>query len=261
MIGIFDSGVGGLALVRSLTESLPGYDLIFLADTLHMPYGVRSPETIFRLAADGIQFLIDAGAKLILLASHTASCCAGKSLRDRFAVPLMDVFEPAAEQAVVVSKKCRIGVIASMAAVESGAYEEKIKRLTPAAAVFSVASPLLTPIVENGWTKKPETARIVKKYVYPLKMKQVDTLVLGCSHSIFLLKTIQAKIGKRVTLVGPFGPGLNALKSSIEAQPELGRQLGRNGKSEFFVTDLTPHIQYTAKMFFKKPVHLVPIRV
>ena len=182
MIGVFDSGIGGLTVVRSLMEELPGYNMIYFGDTARTPYGSKSPETVVRYALENTDFLLKQGAKLIVMACNTASSVAAGRVAENYDIPIFEVVTPATEKAVKISRTLIIGVIGTRATVKSGIYEQKIVALKPDAKVYSAACPLLVPLVEEGWIKKPETVMIIKKYLHPLKVRQIDTLILGCTH-------------------------------------------------------------------------------
>ncbi|MBW1747843.1 MAG: glutamate racemase, partial [Deltaproteobacteria bacterium] len=201
MIGIFDSGIGGLTVVKSLMEELPGYNMIYFGDTARTPYGSKSPETVVRYALENTDFLLKQGAKLIVMACNTASSVAADRVAENYDIPIFEVVTPATEQAVKISNTLTIGVIGTRATVKSGIYEHKIMALKPDAKVYSAACPLLVPLVEEGWMKKPETVMIIKKYLHPLKVRQIDTLILGCTHYPLLKDKIQRKIGKRVHII------------------------------------------------------------
>ncbi|MEJ2656501.1 MAG: glutamate racemase [Desulfobacterales bacterium] len=182
MIGIFDSGIGGLTVVRSVMEHLPGYDIVYFGDTARTPYGTKSADTVINYSLENIDFLLQHGAKIVVIACNTASSVASIRVAETFDVPIFEVVTPASEQAVNRSEISVVGIIGTRATVKSGIYEKKIKKMKPEAKVYSVACPLLVPLVEEGWMKKPETMMIIKKYLLPLKVRQIDTLILGCTH-------------------------------------------------------------------------------
>ncbi|MDP7416500.1 MAG: glutamate racemase, partial [Desulfobacterales bacterium] len=184
MIGVLGSGIGGLTVVRELIKQLPEYDLIYLGDTARAPYGDKSPETVTRWALRNTGFLLDKGATLLVTACNTISSIASETVSKRYDLPVFEVITPGVERALSYSKKLMIGVIGTRTTIESGIYEEKIKQMSPEAKVYSMACPLLVPLVEEGWIKKPETTMIIKKYLHPLKAKQVDTLILGSTHYV-----------------------------------------------------------------------------
>ncbi|MGD8881909.1 MAG: glutamate racemase [Desulfobacterales bacterium] len=251
MIGIFDSGVGGLTVARAIMEKMPGYDIVYFGDTAHTPYGTKSPETVIGYAVKNIEFLLSRGAGVIVIACNTASSVATAQVLKRFAVPIFEVVTPAVELALNSSKKFRFGVIGTRATVTSGVYEKKIIERQPAAKVYSIACPLLVPLVEEGWLRKPETAMIIKKYLQPLKTRQIDALILGCTHYPLLKAVIQRKIGRRVHLIDSSISVADDLKRFLENHAEIDKQLAQNGKLTLFVSDVTDQFQKIATMTLK----------
>ncbi|MFA9498011.1 MAG: glutamate racemase, partial [Deltaproteobacteria bacterium] len=239
MIGIFDSGIGGLTVVKSLMEKLPGYNMIYFGDTARTPYGSKSPETVVRYALENTDFLLKQGAKLIVMACNTASSVAADRVAENYDIPIFEVVTPATEQAVKISNTLTIGVIGTRATVKSGIYEHKIMALKPDAKVYSAACPLLVPLVEEGWMKKPETVMIIKKYLHPLKVRQIDTLILGCTHYPLLKDKIQRKIGKRVHIIDSSIAIAENVKFFLDTHPEVDKQLSKNNAFRLFVSDIT----------------------
>ncbi|MDM8535812.1 glutamate racemase [Desulfobacterales bacterium HSG17] len=256
MIGIFDSGIGGLTVVQALKTLLPEYDMTYFGDTARTPYGSKSAKSVMEYALQDTEFLINKGAKLIVVACNTASSIAMKALTEKFNIPIFEVITPAAELAVQVSPKLRIGVIGTRATVNSGIYEKKILKLNPDARILSYPCPLLVPLVEEGWIKKPETRMIVKKYLHPLKVRQIDTLILGCTHYPILKDTIQIKIGKRVKLIDSSVAIAENVKSFLKSNPKFDLMMKKTGKSCFYVSDITDQFKKTAKSILKSNISL-----
>jgi len=256
MIGIFDSGIGGLTVVRAVMDELPGYDMIYFGDTARTPYGSKSSQTVIDYSVQNTKFLIKQGAKMIIMACNTASSVATETLKKKFNLPIYEVISPAVNLSLKETKKSVIGVIGTRATINSGIYEKKIKEQCPDARVYSAACPLLVPLVEEGWLKKPETRMIVKKYLHPLKTRQIDTLILGCTHYPILKSIIQHKIGKRVHVISSSDAVAEQIKFFLSDYPEIDQTLSKNGKSEFFVSDLTRQFEITAKSVIRKPIHL-----
>ena len=254
MIGIFDSGVGGLTVVKAIAEKIPGYDIVYFGDTAHTPYGTKSPETVMGYTVSNIEFLLSQGASVIVIACNTASSVAPAGVLERFAVPIFEVITPAVERAVHSSKNFRFGVIGTRATITSGIYEKKINEIQPAAKIYSIACPLLVPLVEEGWLNKPEAAMIVKKYLHPLKTRRIDTLILGCTHYPLLKKVIQRKTGKRVHLIDSSVSVAGDIKAYLENHAEIDDQLGKNGKLTLFVSDITDQFEKIAAMTLKTKV-------
>jgi glutamate racemase len=166
------------------------------------------------------------------------------------------VISPAVELALKISKKLSIGVIGTRATVQSGIYEKKILGKNPEARVYSTACPLLVPLVEEGWLKKPVTSMIVKKYLHPLKVRQIDTLILGCTHYPLLNKIIQNKIGNRVNIIDSSAGVAKKVRDFLRTNKEVENLLGKNGKFRLFVSDITPQFEKTAKTVLKGNVKL-----
>jgi glutamate racemase len=256
MIGVFDSGIGGLTVVRELMKQLVGYDIIYFGDTARTPYGSKSPETVTAYARQDIDFLLNKGAKIIVIACNTASSIASRNFIERYDIPIFEVITPAVELSIRASKTLRIGIIGTRATIKSGIYEKKIKEIEPVAAVYSVACPLLVPLVEEGWLKRPETRMIVKKYLHPLKYRQIDTLILGCTHYPLLKEMIQRKIGRRVDIIDSSVAIAGRVKRFLEKNPEVDKELGKRGISKLFVSDVTDHFEKIAKATLKRNVLL-----
>ena len=261
MIGIFDSGIGGLTVVKSVMERIPGYDIIYFGDTARTPYGTKSADTVIKYSVENIDFLLQYGAKLVVMACNTASSVAAKRVAETFDVPIFEVVTPATEQAVKSSVKSVVGVIGTRATVKSGMYEKKIKNMKPDAKVYSVACPLLVPLVEEGWMKKPETKMIIKKYLLPLKVRQIDTLILGCTHYPLLKAIIQRKIGKKVRVIDSSIAVAEKVKSFLDANPEIDRRLGKNDDFRLFVSDITNQFEKTARITLKRKVFLEHVKL
>jgi len=242
--------------VRALMECLPGYDILYFGDTARTPYGSKSPSTVVKYAIENTEFLLSEGAQAVVLACNTASSVAPDILRRRYDIPFFEVITPAAAMAVQASRNGRIGIIGTRATVASGVYEAVIQKLRPEYRVFASACPLLVPLVEEGWLQKPETAMIVKKYLHPLKTRQIDTLILGCTLYPLLIDLIQAKIGQRVRVIDSSTGVANSMQNLIERDTDFQKRLKRDGCYRFFVSDTTPQFQKIARSILKRPIRL-----
>ncbi len=261
MIGIFDSGLGGLTVVREVMARLPGYDLIYFGDTARTPYGPKSPETVIQYAVQIAKWLLDNGAQVIVVACNTASSVATEALRQRFGVPIFEVVSPAVRLVIQNSHIRSVGIIGTRATINSGIYEKMIKAERPEVKIYSRECPLLVPLVEEGWLKKPETKRIVKKYLYPLKLKQIDTLILGCTHYPILKDIIQIKIGKRVRIIDSSQTIAESIKYFLKDHPETEGMLSRNSDHRLYVSDITGHFKQIAQDILRIPVKLEHVRL
>lgn len=252
--------MGGLTVVRALMDSLPGYDIIYFGDTARTPYGTKSRETVIRYALQNTEFLMKKGAKMIVMACNTASSVATESLTKNFDIPIFEVITPAVECALQSSKKHKIGIIGTRATINSGIYERKIKQKNESAQVYSEPCPLLVPLVEEGWLKKPETKMIVKKYLHPLKVKQIDTLILGCTHYPLLKQIIQKKVGTKVNIIDSSVAVTGEISNFIQNHEEIKRILTRGGESKYFVSDVTEQFEKTAREILKKKIELQDVQ-
>ena len=261
MIGIFDSGIGGLTVASAFMEKLPGYDIMYFGDTARTPYGTKSPETVISYSLQNTDFLISQGAKMIVIACNTASSIATGAIADRFDIPLFEVITPAVNLAMKASRTSQIGVIGTRATIKCNIYEQKILQANSEAKVYSAACPMLVPIVEEGWFKRPETRMIVKKYLHPLKVRQIDTLILGCTHYPLLKNIIRIKIGKRVKVIDSAEGVVEDVKRFLINHPEVDSTLRKSGEHKIIVSDITEQFQKTAKTTLRRNVVLEHVKI
>ncbi len=201
MIGLFDSGVGGLTVVRALMQAAPKVDFVYLGDTARTPYGNKSPEIVKQYAIEDAGYVINQGAKLVIVACNTASALALDELKAKYPnVPFIGVAEPAAQEAAQKSKKS-VGVIGTRATVNSGIYQSLIESLNPKLKVLQKACPLFVPLVEEGLVSDQVTKIMIRRYLTGLRQKNVDSLILGCTHYPFLKNLIQRFMGKKVAVI------------------------------------------------------------
>ncbi|MGC9109252.1 MAG: glutamate racemase [Caldimicrobium sp.] len=257
MIGVFDSGLGGLTVVKELLQKLPNYKILYFGDTARTPYGTKSAETVTRYAIENTEFLLEKGAKLIVVACHTVSSTAIPVLKERFkGVPFFEVVTPSFKKALQLTRKKIIGLIGTRTTVESGIYQRLFAEVDPEIKLIANPAPLLVPLIEEGWLNKPETRKIVKKYLIPLKMRGIDTLILGCTHYPLIKKVIAEKAGKRIKLVDPSEEVAEAVYRYLEENSKLKEELLPNGEPEIWVSDLTPNFEKLATLFLKRKVTL-----
>ncbi len=202
-IGVFDSGVGGLTVVRVLLEKLPQEKVIYLGDNAHLPYGSRTVEELKGFATQIADFLVGKKVKMIVAACNTSSAVSLEYLTDHYALPIVGVIEPGVRRALAITRNGRIGVLATEATTRSGAFNQITRQIDPAAVVFSQACPRLVPLVESGKLAGTEAEQACREYLAPLLAARVDTIILGCTHYPFLRTIIQDLIGKEITLVDP----------------------------------------------------------
>jgi glutamate racemase len=200
-IGIFDSGVGGLTVLKALLQVLPGEQLFYLGDTARVPYGTKSPGTVLRYAQEAAEFLVQQRVKMLVVACNTASAVAVDVLEQRFSLPVVGVIEPGARKAASVTKNRRVGVIGTEGTIRSGAYSRAIRAVDAEIEVFAAPCPLFVPLAEEGWAEHEVATLAAREYLAPLIAQNIDTLVLGCTHYPLLKKTLQRVLGPQVQLI------------------------------------------------------------
>ena len=234
-IGVFDSGIGGLTVLKALTEALPAEDFIYLGDTARLPYGTKSSEIIIRYSRENTGFLLAKGIKLLVVACNTSSAVALAEIARGTMVPVIGVIEPGANAVVRASRSGKIGVIGTEATIASGAYTRAIQALRPRSEIYTRACPLLVPLVEEGWTDNDIAERTVAHYLESLKASGIDTLLLGCTHYPLLRGLFERILGPRVRIV-------DSATATAETARERLRALGLAradgiGNQSFFVTE------------------------
>ncbi len=202
-IGIFDSGIGGFTVMAEIMRALPEESLLYFGDTARVPYGSKSKETVTGYSRQICRFLMDRGVKAVVVACNTASACALEELERELPLPVLGVIEPGAQAAVLATENKRVGVIGTEATVRSRAYSQRITALSPEIRVFEQACPLFVPLAEEGWAEDVVTERIAQRYLEKLLMKNIDTLILGCTHYPLLKRILGDVCGKSVKLVNP----------------------------------------------------------
>ena len=257
MIGIFDSGVGGMTVARAVETLLPDLQIIYYGDLARTPYGSKSPETIIEYSINNTEFLIKHGAKVIIIACNSAASVASKVLREKFDIPIFEVISPAVERAIATTDSGKIGVIGTRATIRSKIYDQKIMQEAPGFKVFSQSCPLLVPLVEEGWLNARETKMILRKYLAPLKQQQIDTLVLGCTHYPLLKDLIQHRVGKkRIRLIDSSIEVALTLKTYLNENPGFHETLNSGAANKYFVSDLTNAAINTAEKIFGRHIKL-----
>lgn len=250
-IGIFDSGIGGLTVLREITRLLPGEETIYLGDTARVPYGSKSRETVLRYSREVAAFLRKHGVKMIVAACNTASAYAVEQLKGELDIPVTGVIEPGARAACEATKTGRVGVIGTAGTVKSGAYVAAIRAMDPKVTTFVKACPLFVPLVEEGWADDAITTAIAQRYLAELIEAGIDTLVLGCTHYPLLKNTIARVAGPGVTLID------SAAATGVEVARVLKeKDILRDGPAaghdahRFFVTDSPETFTSVGSRFF-----------
>ena len=236
-IGIFDSGLGGLTVAREIHRLMPHEDLVYLGDTARVPYGTKSPATVKRFACEDTQFLVDQKVKAVVVACNSATAWGLPALERHFKLPVMGVIVPGAEAALAATRNQRIGVIGTNATIRSQAYHTTILARCDTARIFARPTPLLVPLVEEGWTNHAVTSAVLKEYLRPLLKRQIDTLVLGCTHYPLLKTALRKVVGRKVTLVDSAETCALFVRERLAFLKLLAEGRRRKGIIRPFVTD------------------------
>ncbi len=247
-IGVFDSGVGGLTVLKELRRQVPYELLIYLGDTARVPYGTKSPQTVLRYAHEAARFLLAKRVKLMVVACNTASAVAVHELAERHQIPVIGVIEPGAKRALQVSRNRRIGVIGTEGTIRSGAYERALQNHSANVSVYSAACPLLVPLAEEGWTTHAVARLVAEEYLAPLLEKRIDTLVLGCTHYPLLKDTLQSVVGPEITLVDSAEETAKEVRLCLDKNHLLLQSKGHDSAS-YFVTDLSDRFKRVGSDF------------
>ena len=250
-LGFFDSGVGGLTVVRAVQELLPTENILYLGDTARLPYGSKSPQTIRQFADEDVRFLISHGVKAVVVACNTATAHALPQLLEHYRVPILGVIQPGVEDALADPKVERIGIIATRGTIASHAYQHALAQRRTGLIIHGQAAPLLVPLVEENWIDHPATRQILKVYLDPLVDKGIDTLLLACTHYPLLIPVLKDLLP----------PGVRLVDSATTCAEHLKRELTRldllapaeqTGKLELYLTDLSEQFEQLARQFLKK---------
>ncbi|MBQ3599925.1 MAG: glutamate racemase [Lachnospiraceae bacterium] len=234
-IGVFDSGVGGLTVVREIMRQIPNENIVYFGDTARVPYGSKSKETIITFSKQITQFLRSKNVKAIVVACNTASALAVEVLQQENDIPIIGVVKPGAKTAALTTKNHKIGVIATEATVNSNIYDQYLRKMNDKIQVYSKACPLFVPLVEENWLYDSVTVEIAERYLSELMGYGIDTLVLGCTHYPLLWHTLQKVVGEQVQLVNPAFETASTLKQVLESKG-LNR-LNRKNEHKFYVSD------------------------
>jgi len=235
-IGVFDSGIGGTTVVKELIASLPNEKIIYYGDTARVPYGNKSRDTIINYSGQIARFLVSKKVKAIVIACNTASAVALETLRHELDIPVIGVVKPGAKAAAEVTKNNRIGVIATRATINSGIYEDFLKKTDPGIRVFKQACPLFVPLVEEGWIDDEVTDRIIHRYLDDFLKNDIDALILGCTHYPLLADEIAGITGEKVTLVNPAFECAREFRYVLEENDLLCEEKTEH-ENEFYVSD------------------------
>jgi glutamate racemase len=255
-IGVFDSGIGGLTVVKRFLSTLPNEDIIYFGDTARVPYGSKSNSTVIEYSLQDARFLINKNVKAIVVACNTASSIAIEEIRKNFDVPVIGMIGAGSKAAVESTRNKKIGVIGTRATISNKAYSKRILELNPDVEVFEKACPLFVPLAEEGWIEHEATYKIAEEYLGELREKEIDTLVLGCTHYPILSGVIQKVMGNRVTLIDSGVASAEVVKKELEKKGLLSF-IKQTGHSQFYVSDIPVKFKEIAELFLGKPINEV----
>lgn len=250
-IGVFDSGLGGLTVVKALSAAMPNEQIVYFGDTGRVPYGNRSRATIEQYARQDEAFLLSQNVKLIIAACGTVSSVAAHT-GDHLPVPFFGVVQPAAAAAAKATKNGKIGVIGTAATIASGAYERELLHIDPTYSVISTDCPLFVPLVEEGWISPddPITRLTAQRYLQPVRNAGVDTLILGCTHYPLIAPILQQVMGEHVTLINAGQAAADACQVILQ-QKQLNTGQTQPGTHQYFVTDRPDSFLKIASLFLQ----------
>jgi glutamate racemase len=252
-IGIFDSGIGGLTVVKQLTKLLPNENYIYFGDTARVPYGTRSNRLIKQYAFEDTAFLQQFNIKLLVVACNSVSAVAVDLLESAVDIPITGVIMPGVEAAIQKTKNLKIGVIGTTATVASGAYEQRIKAINPDITVFGQACPMLVHLVEEGWVNEEITRLTIIKYLKPLLEKSIDTIILGCTHFPVVSDLIKEVVGPSITLIDSGKETAKKVKQILD-KSGLNKNDPSAGEFNFYVSDIPDKFDEVGTLFLGRPV-------
>jgi glutamate racemase len=252
-IGVFDSGIGGLTVVREIISRLPGENIIYLGDTARVPYGTKSSRTVIAYSHHNARFLVSKGIKMLVVACNTSSAVSLPSLGSELEIPVIGVIGPGAKKAGEVTKSRRVGVIGTPSTIKSSAYKKALEAISPDIEVFSRACPLFVPLADEGWTEGEISELIAKKYLAPFKEYDIDVLVLGCTHYPLLKPTIQKVMGGGITLVDSAEETAKEIERVLRERDLLNKGTELSSR-EYYLTDVSDTFVSVAGRFLGEKI-------
>lgn len=258
-IGMFDSGIGGLTVLKVVHDKLPNEKVIYFGDTARQFYGEKSAETVLRYSIENAIFLMDHSIKMLVIPCNTASSVSVEKLKRIFNIPIIGVIEPGVEAALQASSQKRIAVLATKGTIRSGAYQKQIQTLAPDAFVLALECPLLAPLVEEGMHDHPASRLILQEYLHPLKEHPVDTILLGCTHYPLLKHLIQEVVGPDVRIVDSAFACAERVKRELQDR-HLQNTSSLVAPTQYFVSENPEKFKYLGERFLEKPLSNVSLK-
>lgn len=253
-IGVFDSGVGGLTVLRELQQTLPNESILYFGDTANLPYGTKTPSEILTFVRAILDWMVDCQAKMVIMACNTSSALTLEQVQAEYNIPILGVILPAARAAAHKGK--RIGVIATPATAQSHAYRKAIQEISPEAKVWEVGCPEFVPLIENSQIYEPETRTIIQRYLHSLIDHQIDTLVYGCTHYPYLSPVICELLPPGINLINPAEYVVRSAKQELDllGQHKEEQPSALSPETQFFVSDRPSRFRkLTARLLGEAP--------
>ncbi len=253
MIGVFDSGVGGLTVVKEIFKQLPEYQIIYFGDTARLPYGTKGADFVQKYSAKITDWLIENGAKVIVVACNTSSAWASDLLKKQFPnTPIFEMITPAVDDINNNHNFKKIGLIGTPGTIKSSAYQKRILKQNPKLKIFTQPCPLLVPLVEEGRVSGPIVESVCKEYLTSLKNKDIQALILACTHYPLLRKVIQKNVGSGVKIINPAESLAKELKIFLKDNPQIEKQIKKGSAHQFFFSDEPYNFEKIKSLCFGK---------
>ncbi|MDP3882446.1 MAG: glutamate racemase [Candidatus Staskawiczbacteria bacterium] len=255
MIGIFDSGVGGLTVAKEIFKHLPKYQTIYFGDTARLPYGTKGADFVKKYSAKITDWLLSKKSKIIVVACHTSSAWASDFLKKKYKnVPIFDMISFTAKDVASGTKNKKIGIIGTPGTIKSNAWSKAIKKIDPSLKIYSQSCPLFVPMVEMGFTKGPVTEKVAEEYLKSIKSKNVDVLVLACTHYPLLLPVIKKIMGPKVKVINPAESTAKEIKKFLLENPKIEKSVKKGTGHQFFFSDEPYNLEKISKVCFGKKI-------
>ncbi len=245
MIGVFDSGVGGLSVVKQIFKYLPSCQIIYFGDTARLPYGTKGEDFVKKYSSQITSLLIKKGAKIIVVACHTSSAWASDYLKEKYDVPIFEMITPTLKEVLIATKNKKVGIIGTPGTIKSETWKEKLLKQDPKLKIYSKACPLFVPLVEEGWINEEITQKVVRKYLKGFK--DIDTLILACTHYPILKKVIKKEI-KEIKIIDPAESLAKELKIYLKDHSALTSKITKGKKHQFFFSDKPYNVKKISKL-------------
>jgi len=256
MIGIFDSGVGGLTVVKEIFKYLPDYQIIYFGDTARLPYGTKGENFVKRYSSKISQWLIDNNVQIIVVGCHTSSAWAADSLKEKFDVPVFEMITPAIKDIIEATRNNRVGIIGTPGTIKSASFKKKLLEKDSNLKVYSQDCPLFVPLAEEGLVDGKITSEIIEKYLNPLKEKRIDTLVLACTHYPLLEKSIEQVMGDNIKIINPAVSVAKNIKVFLESNFGIQSKIEKGSDHQFFFSDEPYNFEKISHLCFDRNIKI-----